>query len=108
VYGGQIVHAVVPTHGKSSLVYHDGKTVYHNLSNPFEAGRYHSLVINRDTFPSSLALTAETDDGVVMGVRHKDYVVEGVQFHPESIMTDVGHDVLSNFLNFSQPRWPEE
>jgi len=108
VFGGQIVRAAVPTHGKSSLVYHDGKTVYQNLPNPFEAGRYHSLVVKRDTLPWSLALTAETDDGVIMGIRHKDYVVEGVQFHPESIMTDVGHDVLRNFLNFLQPRWPEE
>ena len=108
VYGGQIVHADVPTHGRSSPVYHDGRTVYQNLPNPFEAGRYHSLVVKRDTLPSALALTAETDDGVVMGIRHKDYVVEGVQFHPESIMTDAGHDVLRNFLNFSQPRWPKE
>ncbi len=108
VYGSQIVCADVPTHGKSSPIYHDGKTVYHGLPNPFEAGRYHSLVIKRDTCPSVLELTATTGDGVVMGVRHKDYVVEGVQFHPESIMTDVGHDVLRNFLKFVQPRWPEE
>ncbi len=108
VFGGQVVRAAVPTHGKSSLVYHDGKTVYQNLPNPFEAGRYHSLVVKRDTLPSSLALTAETDDGVIMGIRHKDYVVEGVQFHPESIMTDVGHDLLKNFLSFLQPRWPQE
>jgi len=107
-FGGQIVRATVPTHGKSSPVYHDGKTVYQNLPNPFEAGRYHSLVVKRDTLPSSLALTAETDDGVIMGIRHKDYVVEGVQFHPESIMTDVGHDLLKNFLSFLQPRWPQE
>lgn len=108
VYGGQIVRAAVPTHGKSSLVYHDGKAVYQNLPNPFEAGCYHSLVVKRGNLPSPLALTAETNDGVVMGIRHRDYVVEGVQFHPESIMTDVGHDVLRNFLNFLQPRWPEE
>jgi len=107
-FGGQIVRATVPTHGKSSPVYHDGKTVYQSLSNPFEAGRYHSLVVKRDTLPPSLALTAETDDGVIMGIRHKDYVVEGVQFHPESIMTDVGHDLLKNFLSFLQPRWPQE
>jgi len=105
VFGGQVIRAAVPTHGKSSLVYHDSKTVYQNLPNPFEAGRYHSLVVERDTLPSSLVVTAETDDGVVMGIRHKDYVVEGVQFHPESIMTDTGHDILRNFLNFIQPRW---
>jgi len=108
VYGGQIIGAAVPTHGKSSLVYHDGKTVYKGLPNPFEAGRYHSLVIERDTCPPVLKLTATTSDSVVMGIRHQDYVVEGVQFHPESIMTDVGHGVLRNFLNFVQPRWPEE
>lgn len=105
VFGGQVVHATVPTHGKSSLVYHDGKTVYQGLPNPFEAGRYHSLVVKRATLPSSLALTAETDKGIIMGVRHKDYVIEGVQFHPESIMTDAGHDILKNFLSFLQPRW---
>ena len=108
VYGGQIVRAVVPTHGKSSLVYHDGKTIYKSLPNPFEGGRYHSLVIKQDTFPSALKSTARTSDGVIMGVQHKDYVVVGVQFHPESIMTDVGHDVLRNFLSFLQPRWLEE
>lgn len=108
VFGGQVIRAAVPTHGKSSLVYHDGKTVYQSLPNPFEAGRYHSLVVKRDTLPSSLALTAETDDGVIMGIRHKDYVVEGVQFHPESIMTDVGHELLKNFLSFLQPRRPQE
>jgi len=107
VYGGQIVQAPVPTHGKSSLVYHDGRTIYKSLPNPFEGGRYHSLVIKREPFPPALELTAITSDGVVMGVRHRDYVVEGVQFHPESIMTDVGHSVLRNFLQFSQARWPE-
>jgi len=108
VYGGQIAGAPVPTHGKSSLVYHDGRTVYKSLPNPFEGGRYHSLVIQRETFPSELELTATTDDGVVMGIRHKEYVVEGVQFHPESIMTDIGHDVLRNFLSYLQPRWPQD
>jgi len=108
VYGGQIVPAPVPTHGKSSLVYHDGKTVYKGLPSPFEAGRYHSLVVKWDKCPAELVSTATTSDGVIMGIRHKDYVVEGVQFHPESIMTAVGHDVLRNFLNFLQPRWPEE
>jgi anthranilate synthase/aminodeoxychorismate synthase-like glutamine amidotransferase len=108
VYGGQIVGATTPTHGKTSLIYHDGRTVYQGLPNPFEAGRYHSLVIERDTFPSALELTATTSDGMVMGVRHREYIVEGVQFHPESIMTDVGHNVLRNFLNFVQPRWAKE
>ena len=108
VYGGQVLHAPVPTHGKSSLVYHDGRTIYQGLPKPFEAGRYHSLVIKEATLPKALELTAITGDGVVMGVRHKEYVVEGVQFHPESIMTDVGHDILKNFLGFSQPSWVME
>ncbi len=108
VYGGKIAPAPVPTHGKSSLVYHDSKTIYKSLPNPFEAGRYHSLVVKWDECPSALALTATTSDGVIMGIRHQEYVVEGVQFHPESIMTDVGHAVLRNFLNYLQPRWPQE
>jgi len=108
VYGGQIVRAAVPTHGKSSLVYHDGRTIYKSLPNPFEAGRYHSLVLKCDIVPSMLELTAKSGGGVIMGIRHKEYVVEGVQFHPESIMTEVGHDVLRNFLNYSSPQWPEE
>ena len=108
VYGGRIVRAAVPTHGKSSLIYHDGRTIYKGLPSPFEGGRYHSLVVKWDAFPSVLELTATTGDGVIMGIRHKDYVVEGVQFHPESIMTDVGHAVLKNFLSFLEPRWPEE
>jgi anthranilate synthase/aminodeoxychorismate synthase-like glutamine amidotransferase len=99
VYGGRIVSAVVPTHGKHSLIYHDGKTVYRGLPSPFEAGRYHSLVIEEGSLPERLELSARTSDGVIMGVRHRQYAVEGVQFHPESIMTDVGHDVLANFLN---------
>ena len=108
VYGGKVVRAPLPTHGKSSNVRHDGKTIYKGLPNPFQAGRYHSLVVDRASLPSSLTLSAELDDGgVVMGVRHKDYVVEGVQFHPESIMTGVGHDLLKNFLSFTQPRWPK-
>jgi len=106
VYGGQIVRAAVPTHGKSSLVYHDGKTVYQGIPNPFEGGRYHSLVISRQAFPPALEMTARTSDGVIMGVRHREYVVEGVQFHPESIMTEVGHDILHNFLRYSSPCWP--
>jgi len=107
VYGGQIVRAEVPTHGKSSPVYHDGKTIYKNLPNPFEAGRYHSLVIEKESLPPALVLTARTSDDVIMGVRHKEYAVEGVQFHPESIMTvATGYDLLRNFLSLSQPRWP--
>lgn len=106
VYGGQIVRAEIPTHGKSSAIHHDGKTVYKNLPNPFEAGRYHSLVIEKKSLPPALVLTARTSDDVIMGVRHKEYAVEGVQFHPESIMTvATGYNLLRNFLSFSQPRW---
>lgn len=98
VYGGRIAGAETPTHGKSSLVYHDGMTVYAGLPNPFEAGRYHSLVVSTDGLPDVLQKAAATSDGVIMGIRHREYVVEGVQFHPESIMTDVGHSVLGSFL----------
>ena len=104
VYGAKIEHAFVPTHGKSSLIYHDGSTIYNNIPNPFEGGRYHSLVVNWDNQPSELEKTA-TSNGVIMGIRHKEYVVEGVQFHPESIMTDVGHSILSNFLQYTRGLW---
>ncbi len=108
VYGGKIISAAVPTHGKHSLMYHDGKTVYKGLPNPFEAGRYHSLVIGQEKLPAVLELAARTSDGVIMGVRHREYVVEGVQFHPESIMTDVGRNILANFLSYLEPRWHKE
>jgi len=108
VYGGRIIRAAIPTHGKSTLVYHDGHTVYRNLPNPFEAGRYHSLVIGSDEIPPVLRTTATTSEGMIMGVRHRKFVVEGVQFHPESIMTDVGHAVLRNFLSYRQAKWLKE
>jgi anthranilate synthase/aminodeoxychorismate synthase-like glutamine amidotransferase len=108
VYGDRISGAPVPVHGKSSFIYHDGKTIYQKLPRPFEAGRYHSLVVNHNSHSSVIEVTSITDEGVVMGIRHKDYVIEGVQFHPESIMTDTGHDILRNFLNFRRPRWSEK
>jgi len=108
VYGAKVVHASVPTHGKTSLIYHDGRTIYKKLPNPFEGGRYHSLVVTWDKPLAELAAAAHTTDGVIMGIRHKKYVVEGVQFHPESIMTDVGHTVLTNFLAYMEPVWPKE
>jgi anthranilate synthase/aminodeoxychorismate synthase-like glutamine amidotransferase len=107
VYGAKIEHAVVPCHGKSSLIHHDGKTIYQNLPNPFAGGRYHSLVVNWEKPPEELEITAETD-GVIMGIRHKRYTVEGVQFHPESIMTSVGHDLLRNFLRYRGGLWDEQ
>ncbi len=109
VYGGEIACAPKPTHGKSGIISHDGKAIYKGLPNPFDGGRYHSLVIKREGFPDVLKASATTDDGsVIMGVRHRKYAVEGVQFHPESIMTDVGHDMLRNFLSFTRPQWSEE
>jgi anthranilate synthase/aminodeoxychorismate synthase-like glutamine amidotransferase len=80
------------------MIHHDNKTIFNGLPNPFEATRYHSLIIKRETLPPVLEVTAWTDDGVIMGVRHKQYKVEGVQFHPESILTTVGKDLLRNFL----------
>ncbi|MFC2005554.1 anthranilate synthase component II [Chloroflexota bacterium] len=97
-YGGKIGQAKEIMHGKSSLIYHNGQGVLAGLSNPFSAIRYHSLVVERDGLPDCLEITAWTDDGEVMGLRHRQYVVEGVQFHPESFMTEVGKDVLRNFL----------
>ncbi|RLC69988.1 MAG: anthranilate/aminodeoxychorismate synthase component II [Chloroflexi bacterium] len=107
VYGGLIVRTV-PMHGKTSLVYHDGHTIYKGLPRPFEAGRYHSLAIKPGTLPDYLQVSAETENGEIMGVRHRYFVVEGVQFHPESILTAVGHDILRQFLSFSQPLWVKE
>lgn len=105
VNGGVIGRAALPMHGKTSCVHHDGRTIYSGLPNPFLGGRYHSLIIEPDTFSDCLEVSAWTEDGVIMGVRHKEYVVEGIQFHPESILTDVGHDVLRGFLSFSEPLW---
>lgn len=97
-YGGEIVRAPYVMHGKTSEIHHDSKTIYAGLPNPFTATRYHSLIIKRETLPSELVVTAETSDGVIMGVRHREYPLEGVQFHPESILTTVGKDLLRNFL----------
>jgi anthranilate synthase component II len=99
VFGGEVVRAPALFHGKTSLIYHDGKTIFRGLSYPFEATRYHSLVIRRETLPDCLEISAETDDGVIMGVRHRESLVEGVQFHPESILTSEGKKLLANFLS---------
>ena len=103
VYGGLIKRAVIPMHGKDSLIYHDGDTVFKGLESPLVGGRYHSLVIGVEAIPASLEVSARTEDGVVMGVRNRRDMVEGIQFHPESIMTPSGHDILSNFLNLPKP-----
>lgn len=101
VFGGEVVRAPVLMHGKTSHIYHDGKTIFRDLPSPFEATRYHSLIIKRETLPSCLEISAETDDGIIMGVRHTLWPVEGVQFHPESILTRVGKQLLRNFLTLS-------
>ena len=106
-YGGVVERAPEIMHGKTSMVHHDRKGLYEGLPNPFEAIRYHSLMVNPDTLPDFLEVTSRTEDGIVMGVRHKSLPVEGVQFHPESIMTTVGHDLLRNYLNRVE-RWAEE
>ncbi len=99
VYGGEIVRAPEVMHGKTSLISHQGDGVFADLPSPIEATRYHSLVIDPDSIPPELEVTAKTDDGVVMGVRHRTHDVEGVQFHPESILTTSGHDLLRSFLD---------
>jgi anthranilate synthase/aminodeoxychorismate synthase-like glutamine amidotransferase len=98
VFGGTIVRAPAVMHGKTSLVHHDGKGVLAGLPQPFEATRYHSLVVAADSVPPVLEVTARTDDGVVMALRHRELAVEGVQFHPESILTHAGRQLLANFL----------
>ncbi|OGW76448.1 MAG: anthranilate/aminodeoxychorismate synthase component II [Nitrospirae bacterium RIFCSPHIGHO2_02_FULL_40_19] len=97
-YGGEIINAPRLMHGKTSIIHHNGKTIFEGLPNPFEATRYHSLIIKRETLPECLEITAWTDMNEIMGVRHKEFIVEGVQFHPESILTKVGKDLLRNFL----------
>lgn len=101
VYGGLVRRAILPMHGKESEIYHDGRTIFRGLPSPLIAGRYHSLVIDAASVPSSLEVSAKTEDGVIMGVRDRQNAVEGVQFHPESIMTPAGHDILTNFLEMS-------
>ncbi len=99
VYGGTVVRAPEVMHGKTSLIRHGGVGVFAGLPDPLEATRYHSLVVDRASVPAELEITAETDDGVVMGLRHRELGVEGVQFHPESILTVAGHDLMQNFIN---------
>jgi anthranilate synthase/aminodeoxychorismate synthase-like glutamine amidotransferase len=98
LYGGRVVRAPRVMHGKTSQISHDGKGAFAGLPDPFVATRYHSLVVERDSVPDVLEVTAESEDGLVMGLRHRDLPVEGVQFHPESILTESGHALLQNFL----------
>jgi anthranilate synthase/aminodeoxychorismate synthase-like glutamine amidotransferase len=97
-FGGEVIRADRLMHGKTSMIHHDGKTIFRDLPNPFEATRYHSLVVNRATLPDCLEVSAETTEGEIMGLRHRALGVEGVQFHPESILTASGKDLLRNFL----------
>ena len=98
-FGGRIVHARQLMHGKTSAVHHDGSGVFRGLPEPFTATRYHSLAIERGSLPACLEVTAWTDDGEIMGVRHREFAIQGVQFHPESIRTEHGHRLLMNFLS---------
>ena len=97
-FGGKIRRAPALFHGKTSKIYHDGKGVFRKLADPFTATRYHSLIVERKTLPRELMITAQTDDGIIMGLRHKRYKIEGVQFHPESVLTESGKELLKNFL----------
>jgi anthranilate synthase/aminodeoxychorismate synthase-like glutamine amidotransferase len=98
VFGGRVERAPRVMHGKTSEITHDGNGVFAGLASPFTATRYHSLVVARDSVPAALEVTAESEDGLVMGLRHRELPIEGVQFHPESILTESGHDLLANFL----------
>jgi para-aminobenzoate synthetase component II len=97
-FGGKIVRAPKLFHGKTSQIEHNGKGIFRSVPNPLTATRYHSLIVERKSLPRSLAITAETSDGVIMGLRHKRYPIEGVQFHPESVLTESGKKILQNFL----------
>jgi len=101
-FGGDIINAPRLMHGKTSMIHHDGKTIFKGLPNPFEATRYHSLLIKKSTLPDCLEITAWTEMDEIMGVRHKEFLIEGVQFHPESILTKAGKDLLRNFLKLTQ------
>jgi anthranilate synthase/aminodeoxychorismate synthase-like glutamine amidotransferase len=98
-FGGKVVRAPEPVHGKPVKISHDGKTIFNEVPNNFEAGRYHSLIVDREEWPDVLEVSAESPDGLVMGLRHKTLPIEGVQFHPESILTEHGRILLANFLS---------
>lgn len=97
-FGAEIIKGAEPVHGKISSIHHTCKGVFRNLKNPLNVTRYHSLIVNKETFPECLSITAETKDGVIMGIRHKEYFIEGVQFHPEAELTEYGHEMLKNFI----------
>ncbi len=100
VFGANVIRAPQLMHGKTSEIFHDNNTIFNGLPNPFIATRYHSLIVQRNSIHDKLEITAETKDGIVMGLRHKEYQIEGVQFHPESILTEAGKQLFSNFFSF--------
>ncbi|MBC8247078.1 MAG: aminodeoxychorismate/anthranilate synthase component II [Deltaproteobacteria bacterium] len=106
-FGGEVISAKRLMHGKTSQVQADGEKIYKGIKSPFQAMRYHSLVVSRENFPSSLTIVSEADDGEIMGIRHQDHPTEGIQFHPESIMTPVGKRLLRNFLKITE-EWKED
>ena len=103
-YGAEIVRARRLLHGKTSEIHHDGKGLFKNIPDPFEATRYHSLLVNKKSLPDELEITAWTDEGEIMGIRHKEHTMEGVQFHPESILTKHGKDLLRNFISIAKKK----
>ena len=100
VFGAQIINSGIVLHGKTSQVFHDGKGIFNGIKNPFTAARYHSLIISKDTVPIGFEISAWTEDGIIMGIRHKKYRLEGIQFHPESFLTPFGLKILKNFISF--------
>ena len=99
-FGAEVVQAERQMHGKTSPVYHDGKTIFKDIPNPFRATRYHSLIVKKETLPSCFEVSAWTEEGEIMAIRHRDFPIEGVQFHPESIMTENGKELLDHFLRY--------
>jgi len=107
-FGGKVVSAKKLMHGKTSMIHSDGKTLYQGIRKPFEAMRYHSLAVSRESFPDCLQISSESEDGEIMGIRHLTYPTEGIQFHPESIMTRVGKRLLRNFINQTESYSPPQ
>ena len=99
IYGGKVIRAPAPMHGKTSDMFHDGQSVFKGLPSPFEATRYHSLIVEKESLPDCFDITAKTEDDIIMGLQHKEKPLHGVQFHPESIATQYGHDMIQNFLD---------
>lgn len=99
LYGGDVVRASLPMHGKTSSIHHDERGVFHGIPQAFQATRYHSLIVKKETLPACLEISAETSDGEIMGLRHRSFKMEGVQFHPESILTEYGFSILNNFID---------